>query len=641
MFPLPRIPLAAALALAAAALPCIPVGAETPETLTRLASGAWTAPLSWAPGDSGAAVDWQPGATAVIAEGLSVSVDAPVNAAGLSLEGIVQLSSHPLTVTGPPTGGGTFTMPNISATFGGSGLVFAPGAAVESRHTITLADTTNGKIVISALGEGTEVTFNGFWDGWGSNTRHDIRIGGGARFVFGPNARVNNQMRDLVRARAAFAIGDGHPDNILEFHEGFNADLGTAEEPKGGLSTLRVGSLTMITHATQNLPTIHKFKGDGSPTHHGLLIFDQDDDAHWIVRTQDQEYDGGIYWNRDWVLTTETNLTSIPVNAPGEDVGFGSFAQGTVLTKRGPGALRLDHAQGYAAATTLRVEEGEVAFLSNPYQTWASGRMAGAGNHLSLEIHGESAVAFLPHGGETFSVAGIDFKGPGFLRVGAGRIFAENGLDAEQSITIQLVLGEADIGGLKIDARPELPEGTAFVVEAGNGFGPGEYPIFPAETDFTLAPEHISMPDGYTASFAPDTGILTVSEQDALDYEAWRELWFEADEPGTSADNDYSGDGLPNILAFTFDYDPRDITALAAVPAAPRIEKRTEGRLFRFRADPARTGVTITAEGSANLAAWTPVETTAVPGGDEHERGIWLSDAAPLRFFRIKVAPSE
>lgn len=642
MFPVPRIPASAALALAAA-LPHTLPGAEAPPALSRLSSGAWTAPQSWTAGEGGPVTDWQEGAAAVIGGGLSVSVNTPVSAGGLSLDGVVQLSSDPLTVTGPLSGEGTFAMPNIAATFGESGLIFAPGTVVESRHAITLADATNGKIVVSALGEGTVVTYNGFWDGWGSNTLHDIRIGGGARFVFGPDARVNNQMRDLVRARAAFAIGDGHPGNVLEFDEGFNADMGTADEPKGGLSTLRVGRLTMITHATQNLPTIHKFKSDGSPTHHGLLIFDRDNDAHWIVRTQDQEYDGGIYWSRDWVLTTEADLTSIPVNAPGEDVGFGSFAEDTVLTKRGAGTLRLDHAQGYEPGTVIRVEDGAVEFLSNPYQTWTSGRMAAAGKHLLLEVHGGSTVAFLPPAGETHSVAGLAFKGPGpgLLQVGEGSLSVAEGLEAAQPVSIRLVLGETDRDGVKIDGRAELPEGAAFVIEAGDGFGPGEYAIFPADADAGVWPVSVDVPAGYTASYAPATGVLTVAAQEILDYESWGELWFAPDEPDTGPGDDYSGDGLANILAYAFDFDPREVTTLAAVPAAPRMEERLEGRLFRFRADPARTGVDLTVEGSSDLAAWTPVESAAIPGGEAHERAVWLAEASPLRFFRVKVTPAE
>ncbi len=638
---LPPTPTIAAALVLAAAWPCFSVGAEVPATLTRLGSGGWTAPLSWAAGDDPSPTDWQPGAEAVIAAGLSVNVDAPVNTSGLSLEGSVRLSSHPLTVSGPLEGAGTFRMPNIAGSFGESGLVFATGSAVESRHTITLADTTNGKVVVAALGEGTEVTYNGFWDGWGTNTRHDIRIGGGARFVFGPDAQVNNQMRDLVRARAAYAIGDGHPDNILEFDEGFNADMGTAEAPKGGLSTLRVGSLTMITHATQNLPTIHKFKGDGSPTHHGLLIFDQDDGAHWIVRTQDQEYDGGIYWRYDWQLKTETDLTSIPVNAPGEDVGFGSTAQGTVLTKRGAGTLRLDHAQGYAADSTMRIEEGAVEFLSNPYQTWFSGFMRAAGNHLFLDISGSSRAAFFPQAGETFSVAGITLEGAGLLHVGGGRLYVEHELDTVSEASIRVVLGESDLEGVKIDARAGLVDGSTLVIEAGDGFGSGEYPLFPAGTELEVRPGAVVAPAGYAAQFTPATGILTVVAEETIDYEAWQSLWFAPQDAATGPGDDFSGDGLPNVFAFAFDYDPRKTTTLASVPAAPRIVERAEGRVFRFQADPARAGAAIAVKASRDLAEWVPIETTGIFGGDPHERGVRIDEAAPLRFFRVKVTYGE
>ncbi|MCC5840928.1 MAG: hypothetical protein JJT96_12485 [Opitutales bacterium] len=484
MIPLPRlIPKAARLSLAVPLfLPLIVHGSD----LVRISSGNWHQADGWLDGD--VSTNWIQGRGAWIPTGRSVSVNASTTVSDLRLDGVVTPGANPLTITGNLSGEGTFAMPNLGTSGAGvNGLVFATGAPIEMRQNVTLADQTNGRIVISAMDAGTEVTFNGFWDGWGSNTTHNLFVSGGARFLFGPEARVNNQMRDIIRARAFFARGDGHPDNVLEFHADFNADMGTAEQPVGGLSTLRVGDMTLITNATRNLPTIHKRLSNGGPTHHGLLIFDQGEGAHWIVRSQNQEYDGGIFWSRNWTLTAETDLLSIPVNRPGEDVGFGSTTPGTTLTKRGPGTLILDDAQGYVFNSTFLVEEGAVVFLTDPFQTWPGGRMVNAGNHLSLLLTGGGQVAFEAPTGQTFHVHHITAMDAATVRVGPGRLAVSETLSTPAGTTLQVVLGVADEVLPKVTAG-ELAIGGVLAVEAGDGFGAGQYRLFPASADGTVAP---------------------------------------------------------------------------------------------------------------------------------------------------------
>jgi hypothetical protein len=628
------IPKAACLVLAASFV--FSVSAEESD-LIRSQSGPWHSAGSWI--EDGAATNWVQGRSAIIPAGLNVSVNAQTEVDHLQLDGSVTASDVPLIITGGIAGTGAFAMPNLQTGpgVGTNGVVFATGQPVEVRQNVTLADTTNGRIMVSAIGAGTQVFYNGFWDGWGSNTTHHVRLGAGARFVFGPEARVNNQMRDIVRARAFFANGDGHPDNILEFHPDFNADLGSEGNPQGGLSTLRVGDATLITHATQNLPTIHKLLSWGAPTHHGLLIFDQGSGAHWIVRSQNQEYDGGIFWSRDLTLTTETDLLSIPINAPGEDVGFGSTTPGTTLTKRGAGSLILDHSQGYVMDTTFLIEAGSVVFLSNPFQTWSSGRMVASGNHLSLVLAAGGETSLLPPADTSFHLHQVEASPGATVHLGAGRLQVSGRFALATDSTLRLLLGPGGNTSPKIIAG-EVDIQAILQVEAGDGFGPGDFFLFPPDATGALAFSEIRLPSGYAGSFDPATGILAVQTSTGGGYAAWQAGVFPPGAARTGAWEDFSGDGVANIWFYAFDLDPTQVGAFQAAPAAPRMELRGTERVFRLAPAVPPSELDLVVKHSTDLIHWsslTPTPTGQTVGGHA-ELGVTLPNSE-TGFYRVAI----
>ena len=401
----------------------------------------WTGTDSWFdnPGLSGTGQIWQDGWHAVIAAG-DVALNASVITEDLQLAEGARLriggNNQVLTITGQTTGSGTV---RFDRTNGGniSGLRFANDTA-QTVGWDFLLNQNESRVRLEIAGSAT-LTLDGTMQAWGN--AFDIVQEPGSHVIIGPNARINNNRPDLINARP-FAVWPADATAIFEMHPDFDVDLadpgvlentypfakpeddpgdGFYVKPVGGLSTWRTVSGTTITHATPNLASIHKYTGgDKRYTHHGLWNFEgtgSEPDPVWIVRTNPQSYDGGIYFVRDWTLHTEADFTFEGLWHDGVNIGFStrSGEQNITFTKTGPADFIIKGTQAYGEGSVMRVEEGGVRFHTDPMvgavPKAGNGWFNNTGDYLNLEVHAGAEVSFLPPAGETFHLASADVSG--------------------------------------------------------------------------------------------------------------------------------------------------------------------------------------------------------------------------------------
>ncbi|MCC5789991.1 MAG: hypothetical protein JJT75_10165 [Opitutales bacterium] len=467
------------------------------------------------------------------------------------------------------------------------------------------------------IGEGAHITFQGKMD-FGPIHGHGTRfwLEEDTHFIVGANAQINNQMDDLIRAQQFEVYGSG-PTSIWEFHEDFNADFadpnvlvtedplpyaktydqppdGSYVKPEGGLSTWRgAEGLTAITHNTANLPSIHKFTGpEDDPkkyTHHGLLNFDRGDPDYdgepttWIVRSNPQSYDGGIYFQRDWILQTEENL--LFEGAWHQDVNIGFATRGTenlTFTKRGTADLILAGTQSYAFGTTFDLEEGRILFQTNPdIDSWPEAKSGNGwftpdnGNHLNLTVHPGATAAFQPAPTstdqywletETFDIYSATLEGTLHLELNEGRA------DAAEP-----VLAVAD--HLTFDSS-----GATLTVTFAPGFSPQ------AETDYllltagslNLPAEGINgdLPSGWTTEV--DGNDLWLVPATATGFDAWVADHLDGTAETAPSDDPW-GQGITNLERYALGYSATSLPAAADRPRAVRASGGGGETLFQFR----------------------------------------------------------
>ncbi len=403
------------------------------------------------------------------------------------------------------------------------GLVLAASAAADDVYDVTESETsttTFGDYVggdarqayVHVSGAGTIWTVDSGWDNGFSGAKSFWTIADGARILVTAAAAINNNMDDLIHARD-FGIAGANTGEVFEPAADWNADLGSAAAPTGGLSTLTVQNATLLTHATQSLPSIWKYV-DSNLSHHGLLNFTTGPNAVWKVRTQDQSYDGGIYWKYDWTLDVAAGLDlefldTAPERALGADVGFGPYgADGTTLTKTGGGTLTLNGAMGWQPDSTLRVSAGGVLFGGyDPGDGFTSGYMGGSGPYLTLDVEAAGAAALAhPNASDHWTVEAIACDGT--LEVGPGQVAATEDLACAATALVALQVSAADAGRTKIDVGGTLTEAGTLRVDNAGGLGLGSYTLFGAAS-FGGPGFALDLPTGYAGSYGG--GVLQIT----------------------------------------------------------------------------------------------------------------------------------
>ena len=477
-------------------------------------------------------------------------------------------------------------------------------------------NNVNSRIGIR-IGQGARITFEGKMD-FGPVHGHGTRfwLEEDTHFIVGGDARINNQMDDLIRAKQFEVYGSG-PTSIWEFHEDFNVDFadpnvlvtedllpyakiedqppdGSYVKPVGGLSTWRgAEGLTTITHNTANLPSIHKFTGPADNpqqyTHHGLLNFDIGDPAYvgepstWIVRSNPQSYDGGIYFERDWILQTEEDLLFEGVWHEDVNIGFATRETANLtFTKRGAADLILAGTQSYALGTTFVLEEGRILFQTNPDIDSRPGAKGGNawftpdnGNHLHLTVHPGATAAFQPAPTstvqnwletESFDIYSATLEGILHLEVNQGRTLATEPI---LDVADQLTFGSP---------------ASSITVTFASGFSPE------AETDYLLlAAGSLSLPtegingdfpSGWTAeAIGNDLWLVPAS---AIGFDAWVADNLDGTDKTAPGDDPW-GQGISNLERYALGYPA---TSLPTAAERPRVVHASGGEgeiLFQFR----------------------------------------------------------
>ena len=249
-----------------------------------------------------------------------------------------------------------------------------------------------GTIQSSTTGSPGTVDFDGYVNSGYSNSKLSWLLGTDHKIQYSSSAQIQNNTAGLINARPMEWVGvgaDAPEDHVVEFDAGFNADLGTQASKVGGMSTIYFYNTTLITHATQNLPSVWKYTTDKTgvqhDTHHGLLQFyspyyysnDSSRSTIWQVRSNDQVSDAGVYWKADLTIDVAagiafTSNTYWEQSVEGPHVGFGTqrAQPNTTLTKTGEGRIVIARAgiQGYGSNTTMDIQQGWVEFNSDPTQ---------------------------------------------------------------------------------------------------------------------------------------------------------------------------------------------------------------------------------------------------------------------------------
>lgn len=374
---------------------------------------------------------------------------------------------------------------------------------------------------LNVTGSGTVLTVDSDWFNGTGSSQTNWDVASGAKILLTSSARINDNMPDLVNARPFFVSGQG----TIEFQAGFNADHtgyvpgytaaanvshwgGDGSWQNIGFSTINLrDEVTMITHASQNLPSIHKLGfqiGEGNVngpasetahTHHGLITIDgtpSGNGPRWVVTGSDQFYDGGINATVDWTLETQTDLEFTGVYLPKAKVAFGSRgSQGFTLTKEGAAALILNGTQGYNPGSMIDIKEGSVVFHTNPndngpyYENtsdpanleWAWPASNTEGTNLEVQVHSGASVAFhvvseldaLTVDGEIALTLGDADKANDYL-VSTVNGFTQNGtLVIEDDGTMTAGIYDLFDGGLSGALVLDLPTGFLGVYDSTTG----------------------------------------------------------------------------------------------------------------------------------------------------------------------------
>ena len=505
----------------------------------------WTGTDFWFdnPELTGTGQTWQDGWDAVVLSG-DPALNASVTVGDLHIETGARVriggGNQVLTVTGETTGTGTV---RFGRTAGGntSGLRF-DNSTSQTVGWDFLLNNDQCRVRLEIAGT-APLTLDGSMEAWGND--FDIFQEPGSHLIIGPNARINNNRPDLINARP-FQVWPADATAVFEMHADFDVDLadpdvledtypfakpeddpgdGSYVKPVGGLSTWRTVSGTTITHATQNLASIHKYTGGTKRyTHHGLWNFEgsgSEPDPVWIVRTNPQSYDGGIYFVRDWTLNTEEDFTFEGLWHDGVNIGFStrSGAQNITFTKTGPADFIIKGTQAYGPGSVMRVEEGGVRFYTDPMvgavPKAGNGWFNNTGDFLNLEVQVGAEASFFPPVGETFHLASADIAGSLILHVHEVPALAVSGnLTVSGTLEIQpeIALSASSYVVATVDGTADLsqadvmvPQGWEFAV-VGN-----ELRLQQAEPDPFLAWLADNYPPGTTAESDDSRGGMTLT----------------------------------------------------------------------------------------------------------------------------------
>lgn len=340
------------------------------------------------------------------------------------------------------------------------------------------------------------LTHDGVLDGARSgedNTR--FHIADGARLYVGPNARWNQQREGMINARVIWTHGQG-AGSVIEFDPDFIADhMGFPDLEAwtaDGYSVLFLENATLITHATQGLPSVHKLSGNGNHTHHGVIDFYKGRDNRWLVRTASQVYDGVVSWREGLTITTEANLTLTGHYFEDSHCFFGprppyDQEKATRLVKDGPARLDIIGTQLYAPGAELVVREGLLALWTGPHRPGQYARAkwpkVKEWDNLRCVVEKGGTLRFRPPERVGTHIASL--RSAGRVELVSGPLAVRGGMTLAAGAT--LVLSAPTPPKRDEEARARVEIGGALTLAGaihltGTPPKPGDYPLFAAAT---------------------------------------------------------------------------------------------------------------------------------------------------------------
>jgi opacity protein-like surface antigen len=380
---------------------------------------------------------------------------------------------------------------------------------------LAIAGTLRGQHRVRLLVDGSEVLFNGYWEGADSGrSRNQIELSNGGRLRLGPEARLNQRLGPFINARVFYAIGDGS-DTALELDPEFTADhMGFPQVDTWrslGFSVLYCRSTTLISHATPSLPSVHKRSGNGNHTHHGVIVLEN---GTWLVRSERQVYNGQVRWSGRSRIHTDEDLVFIGHYFDDSRCYFGNYTRNESdrLTKTGAGTLYLLGTQIYGPAAELVVAEGRMSVRTDPADPgyrFAEGQDVHR-RHLAIDVASGAAIEF--RGLPRYGLRSLNCAGALQLH---GRLESSGDMRFGSDAALSLSLRERAHG----DAHPQMAKPSALVSDGTIHLGgtltitdtrpkPGSYTI--VQADRITGSVTVQAPAGFSASF--DAGVVTLTK---------------------------------------------------------------------------------------------------------------------------------
>jgi hypothetical protein len=260
----------------------------------------------------------------------------------------------------------------------------------------------------------------------------------------------------------------------------------------GGLASLDVRAATLVTHSTTALPLIWRPDGAGGTQQAGGITFSGTTPAAWHAQGADQQYAGGVTFAAPTSVNVDATLTHTGLATGHFDGQFQIPTPGGVLTKVGPGTLRLAGHQGYAPGARIDVREGVLRVDTDPAAGWYTGNYTRgadgtvttpptAAPTLAVTVSGPDALA--QFAAPLSRVKLLDVSDFGMARLAGdapagGETLVTSALSVAPGATLDLASGR-----LVLDYDPAAPSplaGVAAMVQDGRLAGgeslPGKRP---------------------------------------------------------------------------------------------------------------------------------------------------------------------
>ena len=288
----------------------------------------------------------------------------------------------------------SFKYPQYDPRYLKYGLHFKNNLVNQMSNSIRIAQL-QGSPTLGAWGAGTEIVYGGQFQADGGQSVPHLVVQNGGKIRFAASAVVDLVLSGSFFTKQFWCMGDG--TGIIELDPGFIADRSRGGLADSGFGSIRLNNVIFITHETQGLPLGYRPNPSLINSH---FVFERNPGSVWQVKTNDQEFKGGLWVKTSMTIDALKNVNVSGVKSIWSDyVNFGGvFLEDTavVLTKKGAGTFTLSGEHGYAPDTKFKVEDGAVEFKTDPFNELdsafykARGRLHG--QNLAVQLEGVSKI---------------------------------------------------------------------------------------------------------------------------------------------------------------------------------------------------------------------------------------------------------